>query len=48
MASFVTINAYDATIRMPAFLGLYQEGDGMLGDPRYALEAVNVETRGGV
>ncbi len=37
-----------ATVRMVGFLGLYQDGDGINVDTRYALDAVNVETQGGV
>ena len=37
-----------ARLKLEGFLGLYQGGDGVLEDPRYAVEAVNVETRGGV
>lgn len=48
MASYFSMGAYDATILVPGFAGLYQEGDGLMSDPRYALEAVNVETKGGV
>ena len=39
---------YSTTVRMKDFLGLYQDGDGIGISPRYALEAVNVETPGGV
>lgn len=42
------MGAYTATVRIDHFLGLYQDGDGIGTDPRYALEAVNVETEGGV
>lgn len=40
--------SYTASFRVDHFLGLYQDGDGIGKDPRYALEAVNVETEGGV
>ena len=42
------MSSYTATFRVDHFLGLYQDGDGIGKDPRYALEAVNVETEGGV
>ena len=48
MASFNTINAYDAHARIPAFHGLMQSGDGINTDPRFASSAKNVDTRGGV
>lgn len=48
MGSMITVRQHDATVRIPAFLGLYQDGDGISADARYALEAVNVDTRGGV
>ena len=47
MAGFNTINAYDADCRIPGFLGLRQYGDLMNGDPRYAVEAENMDTKGG-
>lgn len=48
MASFNSINAYDAQARIPAFYGLMQSGDGINVDPRFAVSAKNVDTRGGV
>lgn len=48
MAGFNTINAYDADCRIPGFLGLNQYGDIMNGDPRYAVEAENMDTQGGM
>lgn len=47
MANFNTINAYDADCRIPGFLGLNQYGDVMNADPRYAVEAENMDTQGG-
>ena len=43
-----TINAYDADVRAPQFLGLKQYGDLMNGNPAYAVESVNMNTKGGV
>lgn len=48
MANFISLGAYDADIRIPSFMGLMQYGDGLNGDVRYATNARNVETRGGV
>lgn len=48
MASYNTLNAYDANVRIPEFKGLMQYGDGLNSDPRYASEARNLETKGGV
>lgn len=42
-----TINAYDADVRIPQFLGLKQYGDLMNGNPVYADHAVNMNTKGG-
>ena len=42
-----TINAYDADVRIPQFLGLKQYGDLMNGNPVYAESAVNMNTKGG-
>lgn len=47
MAGYVSVGKYDATVRIPTFMGLYQGGDQMSGDPRYAFEAVNVDTESG-
>ena len=38
---------YTIDTRIPIFLGLMQHGDGINVDPRYAVEAENVETPGG-
>lgn len=43
-----TINAYDADVRIPQFMGLKQYGDLMNGNPVYAEHAVNMNTKGGV
>jgi hypothetical protein len=47
MATFNTLNQYDAHSRIPAFLGLSQFGDQLNRDPRYAVEAENMDTVGG-
>lgn len=47
MANFNTINAYDADCRIPSFLGLNQYGDMINGDPRYAVDEINMDTQGG-
>ena len=48
MASYNSIGAYEATSVIPEFKGLMQYGDGIGTDPRYATEAKNLETFGGV
>lgn len=48
MASYVTLNGYDADARYPQFKGLLQHGDGVNANPCFAREAVNMETPGGV
>lgn len=48
MAGFNTIKAYDADAHIPEFRGLMQYGDGINQDPRYAVEAYNMETPAGV
>lgn len=48
MASFDSIGAYSATSLIPSFRGLMQYGDGIGADPRYAVDAVNADTPGGV
>lgn len=48
MASFNSVGAYDASSRIPEFRGLMQYGDGINADPRYATDAKNMETTGGV
>lgn len=45
---FNSISTYSATSLIPEFRGLMQYGDGIGGDPRYATEAVNAQTTGGV
>lgn len=42
------MGTYSTTVRIDHFLGLYQDGDGIGMDLRYAVDAVNVETEGGV
>lgn len=48
MAGYNKIGAYEATSVIPEFKGLMQYGDGIGTDPRFAVEAKNVETFGGV
>lgn len=48
MAGYNSIGAYEATSVIPEFKGLMQYGDGIGTDPRFAVEAKNVETFGGV
>lgn len=48
MAGYNSIGAYEATSVIPEFKGLMQYGDGIGTDPRYATEARNLETFGGV
>jgi hypothetical protein len=43
-----SIGTYDATTQIPAFKGLLQYGDGINGDPSFAVEEKNLETRAGV
>ena len=45
--AYITMNAYDATLRVPEWKGLYQAGDHYASDPRYAVEAQNVLTHDG-
>lgn len=47
MAGYVSLGAYDGTLRIPEFKGLNQYGDGIGTDPRFAVEAKNVMTREG-
>ena len=47
MASYTSLGAYSGTLRVPEFKGLYQYGDGIGADPRYAVEAKNALTTGG-
>ena len=42
------INSYNATSIIPDFKGLMQYGDGINGNPCYAVEEKNLETKGGV
>lgn len=46
--NYNTMNAYDADCRIPEFKGLMQYGDSLHDDPRFATEAWNMETIGGV
>lgn len=48
MAGYVSLGAYDATLRIPEFKGLNQYGDGIGLDPRYATDAANALTTEGV
>ena len=48
MAGYNSIGAYEATSVIPEFKGLMQYGDGIGTDPRFAVEAKNIETFGGV
>lgn len=48
MASYVSLNAYDGTLRIPEFKGLNQYGDSIGTDPRYAVDAINATTTEGV
>ncbi len=47
MATYNSIGTYTATSSYPTFIGLLQYGDKVGSDPRYAVEAVNMETVGG-
>ncbi len=46
--AYITMNAYDADLRIPEFTGIMQYGGSINADPRTASEAINVETAGGV
>jgi len=46
--AYYSLNKYDADVHINSFTGLSQYGDGMNGDVRFAVEARNVETVGGV
>lgn len=48
MAGYVSLNAYDADVRIPQFLGLNQVEGDYSANPCYAVEAVNAYTKGGV
>jgi hypothetical protein len=48
MANYNSFGAYTATSVIPGFKGLMQYGDGIDADPRYAVQAYNMETPGGV
>ena len=39
---------YETDVKIPVFSGLMQHGDGINIDLRYAVDAANVETPGGV
>lgn len=47
MANLTRLSQYEAETRIPSFLGLMQYGDGVGGDPRYAVDIENVDTTGG-
>lgn len=46
--AYYSLNAYDADVRINSFTGLYQYGDHMNGDVRYAVDTKNLETPAGV
>lgn len=46
--AYYSLNAYDADVRINSFAGLYQYGDNMNGDVRFAVDMANVETPAGV
>lgn len=48
MADYNSLGTYSASSVIPEFRGLMQYGDGINTDPRYASEAVNAQTLGGV
>ena len=48
MATFNSVGTYDASARIPEFRGILQYGDLINADPRYATDARNMETIGGV
>lgn len=48
MASYLSLNKYSGTLKIPEFKGLNQHGDGIGLDPRYAMEARNALTAEGV
>ena len=48
MAGYVSMNETQAAVRIPEFGGLWQYGDGVDADPRYAVECVNALTTQGV
>lgn len=48
MASYLSLDSYSGTLRVPEFKGLNQYGDGVGLDPRYAMEASNALTTEGV
>lgn len=47
MPSYLTLNGYEGTQRIPEFKGLNQYGDGIGTDPRFAVEVSNVVTTEG-
>lgn len=46
--AYVTLNAYDARLKIPEFVGLMQFGDMVNADPRYSPNAKNADVKGGV
>ena len=46
--AYFSLHAYDADVWIPSFVGLNEYGAGDSVDTRYATEALNVETPGGV
>ena len=46
--AYYSMGAYTADVQISAFTGLYQYGDGMNGDVRYAVDEQNAETPAGV
>lgn len=46
--AYYSLGKYDADVRINSFTGLYQYGDGMNGDVRFAADEMNVETPAGV
>lgn len=47
MANLTSLSQYEAETRIPTFHGLMQHGDGINGDPRFAVDMENVDTSGG-
>lgn len=48
MASYNSVGSYNATSTIPEFKGLMQYGDGINANTCFAVDAKNVETKGGV
>lgn len=46
--AYYSLGSYTADVSISSFAGLYQYGDGMNGDVRYAVDEQNVETPAGV